>query len=226
MYKVLCQSPVYTDATVRGVDRSAGDEYDILRGHRHRLSGLQQTPECFKGRQGPDAEKISTHLRDGRSATIRPIKSTDIDALNRFFTGLSRQTRFLRFHRLMVDVPHYLLRELSDIDGDRHVAFVAEAGFGETNLHPRIVGEARYVRTADPSTAEFAIAVADSWQRLWLGSHLARVLIAEARSAAVKRLIGETLVEDAAMQLFAFNFGAHIALANERDGTYHLSLDL
>jgi len=226
MCKVLCQSSVLTDATVRGVDRSASDRCHILRRHNHRLSGIQPTPESCEDPQGLGAQKISTHLRDGRSASIRPIKSTDIDALSSFFNGLSKRTRVLRFHRLMLDFPPYLMRELSDVDGERHVAYVAEAGFNQANLCAQIVGEARYVRTADPSIAEFAIAVTDSWQRLWLGSHLARVLIAEARAAAVKRLIGETLVEDAAMQLFACKFGARITLVDERDGTYHLSLDL
>jgi len=226
MCKVLGQSSVFTDATPAGADRNARDECYTLRPHRHRFNGPHQEPGSCDDPQERAAKKIGAPLRDGRSASIRPIKSTDIDALGSFFAGLSKRTRLLRFHRLMVDFPHHLIRELSNVDGERHVAFVAEAAFDEGILCAQIVGEARYVRTADPSIAEFAIAVADSWQRLWLGSHLVRVLIADARAAAVKRFIGETLVEDAAMQLFALKFGARIRLANERDGTFHLSLDL
>ena len=226
MYKVLRQSSFLTDASVRALDRSASDGFDILRRHRHRLSASQQALESCDDPQARAAKEITAPLRDGRTAKIRPIKSTDIDALGSFFCGLSKRTRVLRFHRLMVDFPHYLLRELSDVDGERHVAFVAEAGFNQASLRAQIVGEARYVRTADPSIAEFAISIADSWQRQSLGTHLVRELIAEARAASVKRLIGETLLEDAAMQLFALKFGARITHANERDGTYHLSLDI
>ena len=226
MSKVLCQSSVLADASVCGLDRSAGDGCDVLGGHRHRLSGSQLALESSDDPQGNAAKEISAALRDGRSVRIRPIESTDIEALGSFFSGLSKRTRVLRFHRLMADFPHYLMRELSDVDGERHVAFAAEAGFNQASLRAQIVGEARYVRTADPSIAEFAISIADSWQRLSLGTQLVRVLIAEARAASVKRLIGETLLEDTAMQLFAFKFGARIALINDRDGTFHLSLDL
>jgi len=226
MYKVLRQSSFLTDASVRALDRSASDGYDVPPHHRHRLSGSQRALGSCDDPQGSAAKESSAALSDGRSARIRPIKSTDIDALGNFFFGLSKRTRVLRFHRLMVDFPHYLMRELSDVDGERHVAFVAEAGFNHASLCAQIVGEGRYLRTADPSIAEFAISIADGWQRLSLGTHLVRVLIAEARTAAVKRLIGETLLEDAAMQLFALKFGARITHANERDGTYHLSLDI
>jgi acetyltransferase len=58
------------------------------------------------------------------------------------------------------------------------------------------VGVARYVASADRRRCEFAIAVADDWQRKGLGSRLMEALMAAARARGIGEMYGEVLASN------------------------------
>ena len=117
--------------------------------------------------------------------------------------GLSERSRYLRFGSPLPKLSERMLAHLTDLDGDRHVAYVALTPDGET-----IVGVARYVRLEqDPSSAEVAIAIADDWQRVGVGPLLLRRLIAHARSAGVDSLVAVRLGENRAAASLARRAG-------------------
>jgi len=65
-----------------------------------------------------------------------------------------------------------------------------------------LVAEARYIRSGDSGSAEFALVVADNWRRIGLGSTLTRILAQRARIAGVLRLYGDVLEDNKAIARF------------------------
>jgi acetyltransferase len=132
---------------------------------------------------------------------IRPLRLQDAGAFRAFVERLSPESRYERFQYVVKEVPPSLLRLLVEADPRTHVALVALEG-GE------VVGEARYVRSADG--AEFAIAVADAWRRRGVGQRLFHTLLEYARRDGLKRLDGEVLAWNRAMLGFVEQQGFHV----------------
>lgn len=114
--------------------------------------------------------------------------------------ALSPASRRLRFHAPMKDLPERLLYQFARPDQREHVGFVADADVRAEEGAPRVVAEARYVRTPGSDTAEFALVVADGWRRVGLGSSLAQTLLHHARLAGVQRLCGDALRDNEAIR--------------------------
>lgn len=107
---------------------------------------------------------VTVGLADGDAALLRPLRSGEYDVLDDVFLGMSQRSRRQRFLVPMPRLPGASRRTLADVDGARHVAWVALVGG-----HP--VGICRYVRTA-PGTAEIAFEVVDDHQGRGIGSAL------------------------------------------------------
>jgi acetyl coenzyme A synthetase (ADP forming)-like protein len=104
-------------------------------------------------------------LRDGSTVHVRPVRSSDVDALAGFLGGLSEEARTFRFFSAGADV-HRAARRFADPSiGGGLVAVTREDG--------RVVGHGQYVRESD-GTAEVAFAIADAWQ----GQGIATLLLA------------------------------------------------
>src|SRR5690606_37322538 len=82
--------------------------------------------------------------------------------------GLSPHSRGMRFLGEFAGLPDAELRRLVDVDGVRKVAFAA---FDSCD---RLVGVSRFSCDADPRGCECAVAVADAWQGVGLGTCLMR----------------------------------------------------
>src|SRR5215472_13917923 len=98
-----------------------------------------------------------TRLPDGSRVMIRAIRGDDAPMLQAFVSRLSARSRHFRF-------------------------FVARS---EQSEGPAIIAEARCVLEDDLSSAEFAIAVADEFQRQGLGTQLAKKLMTYASGKGV-----------------------------------------
>ena len=133
-------------------------------------------------------EQVS--LRDGSQVTIRPIRPDDTGIEQEFVRALSSESRYFRFMDTIRELSPRMLRHFTEVDYRRHLALVALGGSGEK---PVMLGVARYVTGEDPQRAEFAIVIADEWQRKGLGERLMQALIAAARGAGVRALFGEVL---------------------------------
>jgi acetyltransferase len=166
----------------------------------------------------PDALHLAVeHLRlaDGRCARLRPIGPGDAEAAQAFVAALSARSRRLRFHGALKRLPEPVLRAMTAIDFDAHVALVAEAGCSDGAQ--RLVADARYVRDdqGEPGEAEFAIAVADDWQGLGLGRGLMQRLAVHARARGVQALHGAVLADNVPMLSLMQRLGARL----RRDAT-------
>ena len=75
------------------------------------------------------------------------------------------------------------------------------------------VAEARYVLGVDglpADVAEFALAVADGWQGVGLGSRLLGALVARARAAGLRKLRGSVMADNVPMLTLAQRLGARL----------------
>ena len=156
------------------------------------------------------AQEECVKLKDGRHVRIRPICRTDLHALKAFFEALSPETLRLRFLFPLREVPESTLREFTLTGDGTHVALVAEPQSGAADDITDLIAEARYIRVGDSDSAELALVVADGWRRVGLGTLLMRALLQQARHAGVRRLCGDALAENTAIQGLVRWFGARI----------------
>ena len=63
-------------------------------------------------------------LFDGRTVTIRPVRRDDRALMREFLDGLSGESRYLRFQKWITAASDKLIHFLTNVDYDRHMAFV------------------------------------------------------------------------------------------------------
>ncbi|MCB2102982.1 MAG: GNAT family N-acetyltransferase [Rhodobacterales bacterium] len=117
---------------------------------------------------------------DGRTILLRPIGPQDRAQLKRYAEGLSERTRYLRFHSTGTRLGAAELDYLSDVDQDRHVAWVSVESDGRVGH-----GLGRFVRLGGGDQAEVAITVRDAFQGRGLFKPLLALLMVEARQRGV-----------------------------------------
>jgi acetyltransferase len=167
-------------------------------------------------------------LADGREVIVRPVLAFDAAAEQDFVRALSAGSRQRRFHVGLRELPPSLLRAMTDVDHDAHVAVLAEA-IGEDD-DATIVADARYVRGPSAelgrNEAEFAIAVADAWQGVGLGRALMRHLSRHAARHGVQRLVGDVLPGNRAMFTITDALGGRLAASPNGPGVIRAHFDL
>lgn len=131
---------------------------------------------------GQEEGFVRAHLRDGAVAVLRPLSQGEADPLLQVFEGMSAQSRALRYLTGLSDLPRSMLSMLADVDGDRHVAWLA-------SVEGAPAGVARYVRVAGcPKTAEVAFEVADAHHGRGLGTVLLDAVTTVAAARGVRRI--------------------------------------
>lgn len=154
-------------------------------------------------------------LDDGRRVIVRPLLPQDAAAEQAFVAALSAASRYRRFHVGLRQLPPSALERLVRIDHREHVAIVAhEAGDDD---EPVIVADARYVKSG-PAAAEFAIAVADGWQRAGLGRRLLGLLARHAARRGIGTLHGDVLADNGPMIRTLQGLGATLAPRHDEPG--------
>ena len=146
--------------------------------------------------------------RDGAMLTIRPIAPSDFALEKRFITGLSTTTGYRRLLSPRIPQDDEIER-FTHIDPAREAAWIAVA---HDDGHASMCGVARYVRDgASAEEAEWAIVLADAWQRRGLGEALLVRLIDSARRAGVERLSDVTFVDNTGMLRLARKLGFRLS---------------
>jgi len=172
----------------------------------------------------PSALIDRLHLADGREVVVRPVLALDAPAEQAFVRALSPHSRLRRFHFGLRELPPPLLRAMTEVDHDSHVAIVAEA-FDDAD-EATIVADARYVRSDDQREAEFAIAVADAWQGVGLGRVLMARLACHAERHGVRRMVGDVLPGNAPMFAIAASLGGRIETSPNGAGVVQVRFEL
>jgi RimJ/RimL family protein N-acetyltransferase len=151
-------------------------------------------------------------LTDGSEVVVRPIGPDDASLMQAFVRRLSARSRRFRFFVALAELPAAQLDRFVNVDPARGLALVALSGRQEDAA---IVAEARYAKAQEDDNAEFAIAVADDFQRRGLGRHLVKRLLATAWRRGVRRVIGEIKSDNRAMLAFAKRLGFRLQSSRE-----------
>jgi acetyltransferase len=147
---------------------------------------------------------IEVELRDGRRVRLREIRSDDRDEVRQAFERLSGESRYMRFMSYVKELSPRTLERTVKQQNERELGLVAEVDAPDGI---DIVAGARYYVQADGETCEFAVTVADAWQRLGLASRLMRELITGARVRRLKHMEGYVLAGNGGMLDLARRLG-------------------
>ena len=146
-------------------------------------------------------------LSDGRTVTIRPIRADDADRVRDFLTAASDDSRYKRFQKWVHTPSDKLVHFLTNIDYDRHLAFVCAVAHGADE---EIVGEARYVANPDGTSCDFGVLIDDSWHQTGIAGLLMEALIQAARNHGFAVMEGIVLANNPTMLRFAHALGFEI----------------
>ncbi|HSH29826.1 MAG TPA: GNAT family N-acetyltransferase, partial [Thiohalobacter sp.] len=163
-------------------------------------------------------------LGDGTVVTLRPIRPEDADIEQAFVRGLSEESRYLRFMRVLDELTPELLIRFTQVDYDREMAFIALCK--EDDGAAVQIGVARYNTQPDGRTAEFALVVGDRWQGRGLGSALLKILIDYARQHGVRELFGDVLLRNTGMRKLAAHLGFDEKTLDPEDDVVRTTLRL
>ncbi len=134
---------------------------------------------------------------DGRTITIRPIRPEDAEMEQEFVTALSDESKYYRFMDTLRELTQAMLVRFTQIDYDREMALIATLPAGDGKELQ--IGVARYVTNPDGETVEFALAVADDWQKHGVGRKLMSALIDCARQKGYRAVVGDVLAQNTKM---------------------------
>ncbi len=144
----------------------------------------------------PEGYTRKAALKSGTPVTLRPIRPEDEPLWHEMIAVSSRESIRFRFRYLFKETTHQMAIPFCFIDYDREMAIVAEL---EEGGRKRIAGVGRLVVGPDPTTAEYAVFVADPWQNQGLGGLLTDYCLEIARGWGVEVVTAETTPDNVRM---------------------------
>jgi acetyltransferase len=154
----------------------------------------------------PYPSDLETHwtLLDGTRVTVRPIRPEDAQIERDFVRNLSPQAKYFRFMHALHELTQEMLVRFTQIDYDREMAFIAVVQQSDSDIE---IGVARYVMNPDRHSCEFALVVADDWQKKGIGSYLMSQLMQAGRNRGFDTMMGEVLGDNEHMLDLAKRLG-------------------
>lgn len=143
-------------------------------------------------------------LKDKTQVTVRPIRPEDADMQQAFVRNLSDESRYNRYLSSIKQLSQNILVRFTQLDYDREMALVM---IHEGKEQHEMLGVARYSTDPDFEVCEFALEVADHWQRRGVGPILMNKLFDAAREQGLKTMRGEVLSANTSMQKLMKNLG-------------------
>ncbi len=134
-------------------------------------------------------------IRRGRSVLLRPIRPEDEPMQEEMFKTFSAETKRFRFFGPIKE-SHEMLTRYSQIDYDREMAIIAEL---TEEGRKKMAGVVRLIADPYNETAEYAIVVADPWQRQGLGTVMTHYILEIARNRGIKKVYAYLLEDNVKM---------------------------
>lgn len=171
----------------------------------------------------PEEYGKTIFLRNGQEVMLRPIRPEDEPLEAKMLDYLSSQTMYYRFLGYVPKITHDFLKRFTQIDYDREMAIIAEIQ-DETDGERKMIGVVRIVSDAWGENAEYAIVVADEWQKKGLGRIMTDYILDIAREKGIQKIYANVLATNKGMlRLFEkLNF----TLRKEDFESYYAELQL
>lgn len=151
-------------------------------------------------------------LQSGELITIRPIRPEDANIEKGFVDELSFEAKYFRFMHGMQKLPQSMLVRFTQVDYDLEMALIAVV---KKDGMDHEIAVARYVTNIDRVSCEFAVVVADDWQRKGIALRLMQALIVSATQKGLKQMEGTVLAENKPMLDFCRRLGFEIEKEQE-----------
>ncbi|MFZ2853913.1 MAG: bifunctional acetate--CoA ligase family protein/GNAT family N-acetyltransferase [Rhodocyclaceae bacterium] len=159
---------------------ASGDRYSHMAIHPYPAHLMQQS-----------------ELPDGRTVTIRPIRPEDAELEQDFVKRMSDESKYYRFMDTIRELTQAMLVRFTQIDYDREMALIAT--IQDEDGKEVQIGVSRYVTNPDGESVEFALAIADDWQKHGIGRKLMSALIDCARMKGHRSVVGDVLAMNTKM---------------------------
>jgi acetyltransferase len=140
----------------------------------------------------------------GELLTVRPVRHDDGDLEKAFVLALSPETGYQRMMSGGAKATPEWIEYMTHIDYRRHMAYAITI---VKDGAEQFIGVGRYVVNEGNPEAEFALVIADEWQRKGLGGRLLELLMEHARAAGVTEMIGVVLATNTPMLKLAKSKG-------------------
>jgi acetyltransferase len=163
-------------------------------------------------------------LPNGMDMVIRPIRPEDADMEQEFVRNLSEQSKYFRFMQAIDELSPQMLARFTQIDYSREMGLISVVHDAEGR--EKQIGVARYSINPDGRSCEFAIVVADEWQRQGIAHLLMQQLLAAARSHGLRIMEGDVLAANNDMLTLAAKLGFSISASAEDPDVVHVVLRL
>ncbi|TDN60870.1 bifunctional acetate--CoA ligase family protein/GNAT family N-acetyltransferase [Scandinavium goeteborgense] len=161
-------------------------------------------------------------LKNGERCLFRPILPEDEPLLQKFIAQVTKEDLYYRYFSEINEFTHDDLANMTQIDYDREMAFVA---VHSTETGTEILGVTRAISDPDNIDAEFAVLVRSDLKGLGLGRRLLEKLIDYTREHGLSRLNGITMPNNQGMIALARKLGFEVDIQLE-DGIVGLTLRL
>lgn len=201
---------------------ASGDEFTLL-DVSMTLSPNQEDPKSRLAiRPYPSELEETISLKDDLTCLLRPILPEDEPLLKSFIERVTKEDLYYRYFSEISEFTHDDLANMTQIDYDREMAFVAVKN---QDSEPEIIGVTRAMADPDNQEAEFAVLVRSDMKGLTLGYQLMNKLLNYTRSHGIKKLSAITMPENRNMISLAKKLGFEIDVQFE-DGVVNLTLHL
>ncbi|MEX9162559.1 protein lysine acetyltransferase, partial [Salmonella enterica] len=161
-------------------------------------------------------------MKNGDRCLFRPILPEDEPQLRQFIAQVTKEDLYYRYFSEINEFTHEDLANMTQIDYDREMAFVAVRRMDNAE---EILGVTRAISDPDNVDAEFAVLVRSDLKGLGLGRRLMEKLIAYTRDHGLKRLNGITMPNNRGMVALARKLGFQVDIQLE-EGIVGLTLNL
>src|SRR5438045_9606070 len=155
----------------------------------------------------PDLEALTRHdvLPDGTRVLLRPLRPEDGALYPEFVAHSAPEDSRLRFFSAVKELSEERIHELTHLDYERAMAFIA---FDEARCE--MLGVVRLHLDPDRRGGEFAVIVRSAFKGHGLGWLLMQRMIEYARVIGLKRMYGQVLAENTTMLHMCTEFGFQI----------------
>ncbi|WCE32632.1 bifunctional acetate--CoA ligase family protein/GNAT family N-acetyltransferase [Vibrio sp. SCSIO 43137] len=161
----------------------------------------------------------SIKVKSGEDILIRPILPEDEPEHATFLSNVSKDDLYKRFFSDVGEFNHEALANLTQIDFDREIAFVA------IDMQGNILGESRALIDPENIDAEFAILIRSDRKGCGLGRILMERIIRYCKNKGTRQMSGMTMPTNRGMLTLAQKLGFEIDV-QFADGTADMLLPL
>ena len=223
--EIACELPLIKELDINplivdehgamAVDARIVVDYHVQTADRYSHMAIYPYPAHFVTRR---------QLPNGMDMVIRPIRPEDADMEQEFVRNLSEQSKYFRFMQAIDELSPQMLARFTQIDYSREMGLISVVH--DVEQREKQIGVARYSINPDGRSCEFAIVVADEWQRQGIAHLLMQQLLAAARSHGLQLMEGDVLSTNNDMLTLAAKLGFNISTSGEDPDVVHVVLRL